>query len=277
MPQEANMIDKEVHVSRKLEDEPDEIDSEPEYETREEDEDDDFGNFEETQQQRRSLLEFDGDYEKHAETIGLLAQQMMKHMTLLEDRTEPQNSEIKLNDRCTSLYQRLVEQSPNSQLINWKQSFIKRQLLLNLQIPINLDELSPPKGDSVRVPPIYGENVIDELSLEAETELLRQVPPFDSFGMSEGEIKTLLDDTDKEMEEVYRKLQPVSYYKVLAEKNPELLGAQQTKLIGIKQELLRLLACWDKKLTDDKADNKIFTSYVENLVGNTQKLRRSSK
>ncbi|VEU23188.1 DEKNAAC104310 [Brettanomyces naardenensis] len=258
--------------------------------------DDDFGDFEETGKEtvseavpsatsesesvvaepvesRPARLTYDGDYESHAELIQELVDRMMKSLTVSE-KTAANSSQIELNERCKDLYYRLVEQPANLQQINWKQSFIRRQLLLNLQIPINLDEVSPSKEGHSSVSNIYGDQ--DGLQL-IEAEVLRQVQPFESLKIDEEGRKKVLKETGLRIEELYSQLQPFSYYKGVARSNEEELGEHLGRLAGVKEELLKILACWDKELEEDRKDNEVFSGYVENLVGNTQKMRRERR
>ena len=46
------------------------------------------------------------------------------------------------------------------------------------------------------------------------------------------------------------------------------------ELVKIKEKLLEMVSCWDKRVSEVQTDSDIFSEYVENLVGNTQKLRR---
>ncbi|VUG17286.1 DEBR0S2_03136g1_1 [Brettanomyces bruxellensis] len=252
--------------------------------------DDMFGDFQENEFKKSDVsenantaieLSFKEDYDPKSEVIKNLMTSMMgleNEDNSVNDTIEQQDainddyhSEIQLSERCQALYNRLTQQPSNLQQINWKKSFIRRQLLLNLQIPINLDEMAPKMSENDAYPDIKL-NPKDRERMEMT--LKRQIVPFNDLKITSEQLNIVLKNTESQIEDFYGLLQPVSYYKAVCEQNPDRLEREWEELVKIKEKLLEMVSCWDKRVSEVQTDSDIFSEYVENLVGNTQKLRR---
>lgn len=222
--------------------------------------DSEFGEFEDTPEEEipekrpvRTGFEYKGDYEAQSDEIGKLVEAIVQR---IGPESGAGGDNLEMSDRSKKLYQRLVDQAPNMQQIDWKRSAIRRQLLLILGLPINLDEVEPKQPEET----------------PKNEEILDRIPAFETTGLSEEERKKVLQGTDGQIEQFYGELQPSSYYKLSGSKPEDLKDLEQ-----IRDTLLTMVACWDKQVDDDRRDNELFASYVENLVGNTQKLSRLPK
>lgn len=252
--------------------------------------DDMFGDFQDNEFEKSDVsenantaieLNFKEDYDPKSEVIKNLMTSMMgleNEDKSVNDTMKQQNvinhdyhSEIQLSERCQALYNRLTQQPSNLQQINWKKSFIRRQLLLNLQIPINLDEIAPNMPQSGAYPDIKL-NPKDRERMEMT--LKRQIVPFNDLKITSEQLNIVLKSTESQIEDFYGLLQPVSYYKAVSEQDPDRLEKEWEELVKIKEKLLEMVSCWDKRVSEAQTDSDIFSEYVENLVGNTQKLRR---
>lgn len=249
---------------------------------------DEFGDFEGGEDEQEETIEskeplketfrYDGDYSSHANEIEALVKRIMNFDIKSEEEEKPESEVhgIVLDDRCQKTYARLMEKPHNLQQLNWKKSFIRRQLLLNLQIPIDLDEVSDRTQQQLEESRRkYKEDIEERKAIQKRLEL--QILPFKDVGISKEKAKTIIDDTDAKLEIFYRDLQSVTYYKTLEKQKPQELKDAERRLANIKQELLVMISCWNERIKAAKADSDLFSSYVENLVGNTQKLRRDRK
>ncbi|GME80318.1 unnamed protein product [Ambrosiozyma monospora] len=211
------------------------------------------------------ILDLQQNMETSKEQINLILNDIFKNSHF--PTHSEQESKFHLSERCGTVFDRLTQEPRNLKQINWKKSLIKRQLFVSLQIPIDLDELKPVANKKKSVSKIY-----DQASTKGavDNEILNMVPHFDTLKIDNKE--KILKETNRTLEEYFKKLQPFAYYNSLPKDE---LQKKESELNGIKDELLQLVSCWNKKEDELKSDNLIFSSYVENLVGNTQKMRRN--
>ncbi|ODV83192.1 hypothetical protein CANARDRAFT_100360 [[Candida] arabinofermentans NRRL YB-2248] len=270
-------IDNETHSSRETDDD-----------------DDDFGDFNEefdefeepdhesqpVVQNQRPVDEIqfnnysDDDKKRIYELIGSIFPQKNKTNDG-ESIEDTQVDKFTLDERSESIYSRMIQEPHALRQINWKRSLIRRNLLLNLHIPIDLDEILPPV-DKSRFSNIYDGRTIKEISKSREADLLQLIPKFEKLNIDDSLKEKTIEGTNERINEIYSKVQPLSYYEFLAN-DKETLSTKLEELKLMKEELIRLASCWSKNLEDIKLDNGLFSSYVENLVGNTQKKRRQNK
>lgn len=152
---------------------------------------------------------------------------------------------------------------------------IFKQLMLNLDIPI--EKTNPVSTSSAKSKQNNNNMEFHDLyefqkAVKEDSDLekiIKQVPEFKSLGIEKNSdefIRKISDTTD-----ILSKAQ--DQIDNIEDENEQNL----IKLVNTKKELLELLSIWDEKIEDLRVDNELFSSYVENLIGNTQKFRRSSK
>ena len=253
--------------------------------------DDDFGDFEEVDQleetdnQSNDLVEsdiphheisiknisfFEGKLDDDDAKISGLIDNILKD-TLLPEQSDNNNDTFQLDERAKQILERLTgeDEYTVTQPTIWKQSMIYKHLLLNLEIPQDIDvtKRESISAGSTSTKQLYD---IEETVLLDEdiAKILEQVPKFESLGIS------------KKREEYSEKLSNTS--SIISKIKNELLSDEESadyleQLNQHKIELLDLLSVWNEHTTEVKHDNEIFTSYIENLIGNTQKLRRETR
>lgn len=255
--------------------------------------DDEFGDFEEVDQTEPTVETSASPNLEHTETISIYDGNYStneKHITELVDdifkRIPPEGDEndknnkndninFRLDQRATKIYDQLIMEEQNDQHIIWKKSMIFKQLMLNLDIPIekttqNSTSLTKSKhnNNNTEFHDLYEfqRAVKEDSDLE---KIIKQVPDFQTLGIEKNSdefIKKISDTTDI-LSNAQHQIDNIE-----GEKEQNLI-----KLVNTKKELLELLSLWDEKIEDLRVDNELFSSYVENLIGNTQKFRRSSK
>ncbi|GMG20256.1 unnamed protein product [Ambrosiozyma monospora] len=211
------------------------------------------------------ILDLQHNMETSKEQMNLILDDIFK--TSQFPTHSGQEPTFHLSERCGTVFDRLTQEPRNLKQINWKKSLIKRQLFVSLQIPIDLDELKPVANKKKSMSKIYEQ---ESTKRAVNNDVLKMVPHFDTLKIDDKE--KILKETNRTLEEYFKKLQPFAYYNSLPK---EELQKKESELNSIKNELLELVSCWNKKEDELKSDNLIFSSYVENLVGNTQKMRRN--
>lgn len=246
--------------------------------------DDDFGDFEEGEiidnvgnkdsleledntniYKNGNMKVFNGDFESYKDNVIDLVNKMIGKSD--KDKTSEDDSAAKcfqFDDRSNKIFDRLVNEETPFQSIIWKKTMIYKQLMLNLDIPTDTEPVkrnSESASSNFKV--IYD---VETISNNPElSRLIKNIPKFDTLDIDKkSEIYSKrINETDSQIEEI-----------INISKNDDI---SLRTLITAKNELLELLSIWNEKLHDVKVDNELFTSYVENIIGNTQKFRRASK
>lgn len=260
--------------------------------------DDDFGDFEEGEFEEVKVLPepttieptsggelidvYNGDYESQKSKID----QLVNNIFLISPNTD--NDDIldkangdsityKFDERAQKIFQRLIsEDDEYIRAMIWKKSMIYKQLLLNLGIPeYSYTPKTTPRPINAQHSNTEFKNMYDlmnSLSLNSDFEnLLKQVPDFNDLNIDK--------NSNEFLERINNSESTISNAKIKLESKGETEGEEDylEALITVKMELLNLVAIWDEKMKDIKADNVLFSSYVENLIGNTQKKRRERR
>lgn len=262
--------------------------------------DDEFGDFEEVDQiepaeekldvsteLKKELSLYDGDYVKNEENITQLLGNVFNEIAdtktsfgELESDTagtaSPTDQRFVFNERASKVFDQLV--SDNDGLtphIIWRKSMVFKQLMLNLNIPIentnNISGKVPQTGSTsstTEIRDLYDRESTSNVNSELEN-LLAQVPDFASLGIDKKSevFADKITNTTRIITEAHHAIREHS------ENNEGYL----VELVAVKKNLLNLLSVWDERMGDIREDNELFSSYVENLIGNTQKFRRVSK
>ncbi|KAG7730099.1 hypothetical protein KL933_001179 [Ogataea haglerorum] len=233
------------------------------------DEFDDFGEFEEFEQppQRSAADPFvfapeNGSVEELSRMI---------HSLLGSDPSSEPAADLELNQRCQDVYERLTLPPINLQQVNWKRSLLRRQLLMSLRIPIDLDEVLP-SGSKTRKSKLYDNNALAGLKNNELSRLEEQIAKLE---VEKAEKDKILESSAAVLESVHQKIQPESFYRAAAERGE--LDGKAKELESVRDELLKIACSLNLRLEELKQDNEIYSMYVENLVGNTQKRRREEK
>ena len=145
---------------------------------------------------------------------------------------------------------------------------IYKQVLLNLEIEPRAHvtyakrQLPSANGSRKEFKNLY--DFLKSSSTNAELDkLLLQVPDFSQLGI------------DKDGEEYNQIINNTT--STISEAKKLLRSGSVSELINLKERLLKLVSVWDVKSHDINEDNELFSSYVENLIGNTLKKRREKR
>lgn len=221
--------------------------------------DDDFGDFEEGE----VLNEAISDISLKELSIAELIDEILPQRTKVEkDDDATQITEFQFDSRSEKLFENLVntEEYPLQQMI-WKRSMILKQLFLNLDIPITETDQFSRRKSHQKMDLDYDLNVNEEIHFD--------IPNFADLKLTEDQFKQILSKTDEQLSQLDA-IKKENY----SEMTEEDASKEVLKLAALKQSFMETMSAWNKQYEDVKADNDLFTSYIENLVGNTQKFRR---
>ncbi|KAG7841406.1 hypothetical protein KL942_001285 [Ogataea angusta] len=234
-----------------------------------EDEFDDFGEFEEFEQppQQTGADSFIFAPENGSvEELGRMIHSLLGSLPSREPAVD-----LQLDQRCQDVYQRLTLPPVNLQQVNWKRSFLRRRLLMSLRIPIDLDEVLP-SNSKTRKAKLYDNNALAGLKNNELSKLEERIA---KLAIDKMEKDKILESSAAVLESVHQKVQPESFYRAAAERGE--LDSKAQELESVRDELLKIACSLNLRLEELKQDNEIYSMYVENLVGNTQKRRREEK
>ncbi|KAG7860054.1 hypothetical protein KL919_002759 [Ogataea angusta] len=234
-----------------------------------EDEFDDFGEFEEFEQppQQTGADSFIFAPENGSvEELGRMIHSLLGSVPSREPAVD-----LHLDQRCQDVYQRLTLPPVNLQQVNWKRSFLRRRLLMSLRIPIDLDEVLP-SNSKTRKAELYDNNALAGLKNNELSKLEERIA---KLAIDKMEKDKILESSAAVLESVHQKVQPESFYRAAAERGE--LDSKAQELESVRDELLKIACSLNLRLEELKQDNEIYSMYVENLVGNTQKRRREEK
>lgn len=263
-----------------------------------EDSDDEFGDFEEVDQadediprppptplpelkQGKVIVPYNGDFNGNASNISCLVDKIFQGIPNEEKTTDPKNviitEHFEFDDREGKIFDQLITDDLPSTHIIWKKSMIFKQCMLNLDIPLDhinkiTGVVTQPKGSNSNTTTEFSDLYKIDKSMMENPELdilLKQVPNFKSLNIIKNseELTTMLTNTTAVITTAHQQLKEEAYDET----------AYLMELTKTKKTLLDLLSIWNEKIEDTKADNELFSSYVENLIGNTQKFRRVNK
>ncbi|KAH3668405.1 hypothetical protein OGAPHI_002159 [Ogataea philodendri] len=236
----------------------------------EDDEFDDFGEFEEFD--AAQPIEHDPALVFSPSTDSIARLQQSLHDTLNPlPLPSPTEKTFDLDQRCQDVYSRLVHPPMNVRQVNWKRSLLRRKLLVSLGIPIDLDEVLPSVAGA-KMSKLYDQSALQGLQNNVNAELETRIS---QVSVDETRKDEILSSSDSVLESIHSRVQPKSFYQAAAERGD--IQEKTKELENVRDELLKLAACWNLRLEDLKQDNEIYSMYVENLVGNTQKRRREEK
>lgn len=262
-----------------------------------EDSDDEFGDFEEVDQEEDTeehvienislsihpdeiITAYNGDYSGNEKgilgIINMIFEGISSSTSLKTSSDKAQHSDkFEFDERADKIFDQLIIDDKPQQHLMWKKSMIFKQLMLNLDIPV--EDINHITGTTLR--PNSNSNISEfsdlyefERAIKENVDLeklLKQIPEFKSMGIEKnGDIyNQKLTDT------------PIVISDAQAQINEQSQDEEKylVSLMNTKKQLLELLSIWDERLSDTRVDNELFSSYVENLIGNTQKFRRTSK
>lgn len=251
------------------------------------DEDDEFGSFDEA-----SFDEFQGEeasesYETSPKTSEpTFSSDVFQSESLLDERVQYTLDRIfKIPEyKSVPTGQGLLRNGAKEQFLllskiphilppNWTRLNIRHKLLVNLGIPINLDELE--KGNVAQIShqmPHQRKKSISEQDIDWTG---FEVPNVDSLKLDEEKKSQLLAQTNTLLDGIEEfNLQNTSRL-YLETSSDEALEEKLTKMRENFNQLLELSALWQAQIRELKSSQEMYELVVQNMVGYSQRLERS--
>lgn len=223
------------------------------------DDDDDFGSFDDASIEEVTTAH-ENIFDSDPEQISLYLNTVLLEILPTKPESQPIDTTLDLlNVRSEELLSRLSERPTRKVIMNehaWKRSVIRREMLLNLGIPLNLDEIKDGK-------PSFNEPV-EQIK---ETDL--NLPKFTDLNISTGELETLLQTTTDHLDSL--NIQRAEYYRSIS--SEEKLKKVKSQLNEELEKLKKLYVSWLDNQSTLQRDNNLFQDYIENMVGNELKFR----
>lgn len=180
-----------------------------------------------------------------------------------------------LNERSNQIFQELSS-TPHLHPPNWTQLKIRHNLLINLGIPINLDEfqLAPERASiSVESSSHTRKKSINESDINWEGLV---IPKLKDLQIEKEEKEDLLKNTLEILSAIETENLNHSsrQFLELNKENGEILDNKLTLLLENYEKLMKLSSLWQDQLDDVKKNFEIYESVVQNLIGYSQRLKR---
>ncbi|CAH2351060.1 hypothetical protein CLIB1423_02S11342 [[Candida] railenensis] len=271
-------------------------DSEPNEEHDEDDDiDQDFGPVDQSMNVSftKNIINLDSssleDSDDFNSKLNLLLNELFPEPSSSSKEQQKQKKNPILTEKSEAIYGNISE-LPRLKPPNWIKSKIRRNLLIKLGVPVNLDEvLDTTKSEQ-------SHNDVAKTSSSASAQLLEKpvarhrrsssvseldikwdeftIPKFQDLQINSEQEQYLLNDTSAQLAKIeIENLDHSSIEKLLAGSEDDidqLLAKYETN----HAKLIELSSLWQNQLNELKKDYEIFESVVQNLVGHTQRLKR---
>lgn len=183
---------------------------------------------------------------------------------ILASSHEP-SSQI-LSMRAQEIYTELSA-IPRLKPINWTRLRIRRDLLLRLGIPINLDEMAPKQKPA---DPVRPQSLPDDIDWQGLV-----IPSLAQLNINEDEHARLLLETNILLEKFTTDNLSHSSRQFLAEQLDDAgLDAKGAQLTLNFRTLVALASVWLDRLADLKKNYEMLETVIQNTTGYRQKLKR---
>lgn len=188
---------------------------------------------------------------------------------------EPITQKELLTERSNQIFQELSS-TPHLQPPNWTQLKIRHNLLINLGIPINLDEfqLAPERTSvSVESSSHTRKKSINESDINWEGLV---IPKLKDIQIDKEEKEDLLKNTLEILSAIETENLNHSsrQFLELSKENGDILDTKLALLLDNYEKLMKLGSLWQDQLDDVKKNFEIYESVVQNLIGYSQRLKR---
>uniref|UniRef100_A0A0L0NTI9 Uncharacterized protein n=1 Tax=Candidozyma auris TaxID=498019 RepID=A0A0L0NTI9_CANAR len=251
------------------------------------DEDDEFGSFDEASFDEFQAEEASESYETSPKTSEpTFSSDVFQSESLLDERVQYTLDRIfKIPEyKSVPTGQGLLRNGAKEQFLllskiphilppNWTRLNIRHKLLVNLGIPINLDELE--KGNVAQIShqmPHQRKKSISEQDIDWTG---FEVPNVDSLKLDEEKKSQLLAQTNTLLDGIEEfNLQNTSRL-YLETSSDEALEEKLTKMRENFNQLLELSALWQAQIRELKSSQEMYELVVQNMVGYSQRLERS--
>lgn len=247
-------------------------------------EDDEFGSFDEA-----SFDEFQGEEstEPQEPQSSTFSSAVFQSEALIDQRVEetldkifhiPEHQEQTANEEIlrdgAAEQFAVLSKIPHLLPPNWLRLNIRHKLLLNLGIPINLDEME--KGGVAQMSHLAPHQHQRKKSIsEHDIDWSGfNVPEIESLNLDEEKKKNLMAQTKSLLDAVEEfNLQNTSQL-FLETSSDEALDEKLSKMKENHRQLLELSAIWQGQIRELKNSQEMYELVVQNMVGYSQRLRR---
>lgn len=247
-------------------------------------EDDEFGSFDEA-----SFDEFQAEEPEEAPaepTNATFSSAVFQSESLIDQRVEETLDKIFTIPELLSLTDdhellrngageklSMLSKIPHLLPPNWTRLNIRHRLLVNLGIPINLDELE--KGNVAQIShttPHPRKKSISEHDIDWTG---FQVPGIETLNLDDEKKKHLLSQTNTLLDNIEEfNLQNTSQL-FLETSSDEGLEEKLNKMRDNHKQLLELSSIWQDQIRELKNSQEMYELVVQNMVGYSQRLRRN--
>ncbi|RLV95707.1 hypothetical protein JA1_000712 [Spathaspora sp. JA1] len=276
----------------------------------EDDDDDDFGDFGDVNYIESTQPNFDevvlGNNEKFIENLSNIMSTIFPAASAVESeaisKEDDANSEQPslLNERSATIFQQ-VSTLPYLHPASWTRSKIRHSLLVQLGIPINLDELSehppPHTSASSQVSSVQNQSqsqnqqqprlvhtASSSISNLTRRRSITSGSDIDWTGFDIPEFSKLEIDSEQEtrlLESTVDTLATIEYDNLansslghLESVSVEVVDEKLHQLESHYDELIKLSSCWQHRIGELHSDFEIYEGVVQSFIGYSQKLRR---
>lgn len=253
-----------------------------------EQDDDDFGSFDEAsfeefqapEPELEAKTATDGKALFTSATFQNLDELVSKLDELLESifpTTAPEtnsNTDTLLNAEATEKLASL-SRPPRLNPPNWIKLKIRHNLLVNLGVPINLDELDSPNSVNI--------TNLQQLSHSRRRSINEQdidwsefdIPEFETLNISTEQKQELLHKTNKLLSKIEEDNLSNTSQLFLESSLESSLDAKLAQLKENYLQLRELSSVWRDQMKELRNSQEIYESVVQNMVGYSQKLQRN--
>lgn len=251
-----------------------------------EDDDDDFGSFDEASfeefqaPERQSEIEIKNIQSVFGSSVFRDHQLFLSKLDDLLDSIIPGSPQktngepaMLLKAEASEILEKLSK-APRLNPPNWIKLKIRRNLLIKLGVPINLDELESPNMVNVSNNSMSHnrKRSVNEQDIDWSN---FTIPEFESFNVSAEKKQELLNKTNETLSRIEEdNLNNTS--QLFLESSLE--ASLESKLAQMKanyQQLIELCSVWQDQMKELRNSQEVYESVVQNMVGYSQKLQRN--
>lgn len=173
-----------------------------------------------------------------------------------------------LSDRSSELYSRLSD-IPHLRPPNWTRLVVRHRLLVNLGIPVNLDEISTAPASQE----LAGERRKSVNAAEIDWNGL-DIPDYNALHLDAGTRSHHIENTLALIDRIEAENMENSSLQYLETALVENLKAKLHQYQNNASQLRTSASVWRNELSVLQNDFEIYESVVQNLIGHSQRLRR---
>lgn len=193
---------------------------------------------------------------------------LFTNISHIQDYDHDTHENTLLTERSSEIYNEL-SQIPHLQPPNWIKLNVRHNLLIKLGVPINLDEIK--EENLLQAPKVPRRKSINEEDIKWEG---FDIPAFEDLKVSPDQKTDLLNKTTEILSTIETDNLNNSSHQFLESSTSESLREKLKQYNDNYNQLIELSSVWNKQLDDQKQNNEVYESVIQNLIGYSQKLKR---